>query len=159
MSEPLTLLGNNWEPGETVVITFGALPVAARMPAPPPVRVGPGGAGAMAPAALPARQLPGPLTVTAEPDGTFEASVIIEEVGSVLVTATGAESGTATLVVTVLPRPTQPPTSPPHDGDLPVTGTSLGGPIAVGAIAVVIGALLVLLTVAWRRRGGANSSH
>ncbi|WP_428965390.1 hypothetical protein [Micromonospora fluostatini] len=111
------------------------------------------------------------LTVVAGGDGRFTVSYRPELEGTYTFTATGLESGrTASTTLRVLPKPQPSPSKskdpghgdkPPHKGGwLPVTGDDAGTPLKVGGALVGVGAVLMLLTLAWRRnRLGAGSGN
>ncbi|KXK58498.1 hypothetical protein AWW66_29425 [Micromonospora rosaria] len=108
-----------------------------------------------------------PLVATTDGDGWFTISHTPHLHGTHTYTATGRVSGrTASVTLEVLPKPqpspsrsTSPSPKPPHKGGwLPVTGDDAGTPLKVGGALVGVGAVLMLLTLAWRRnRLGAGS--
>ncbi|ASW55138.1 hypothetical protein CIK06_14600 [Plantactinospora sp. KBS50] len=175
VGDPVTIVGDNYGANERVRLTFAVLPTAAGA-APAVAPAAPGGVGAMAPLAdgpdgwegsgspdwhdghdghdgyCRSNSLPSPITVTANAAGHFVTTVRICRVGSIQVTGTGLTTGsTATLVLTIEPR---------HHGDpLPVTGSSVGPQLTIGIAAVAVGALLILLTVAARRRRGRGAAR
>ncbi|MEU2610001.1 hypothetical protein ABZ570_00195 [Micromonospora sp. NPDC007271] len=158
LGETFTLHGSGFAPNETVEIdvSISALPVAA--PAEGTARRSDGSTVAMASVAyaqpLSAAPQPAPLefTVKANSSGSFTVTYRPNRPGRYTFTAEGETSGrTASATGIVLPpRPTKPPH---HDGHLPVTGSSLSTPMKLGGGLAGVGALLVLLSVAWRRRG------
>ena len=79
----------------------------------------------------------------ADADGAFIGEVTPQRVGLATITATGLDSGlSASVVITVLPA-----------GDaLPETGTGLWSMLRIGAAVLGAGALLVLISLVWRRR-------
>ncbi|GAB3391442.1 hypothetical protein GCM10027452_39040 [Micromonospora halotolerans] len=93
---------------------------------------------------------PAPTTfsATAAGDGTFTITYKPSRTGRHHFTATqGNQADDATGIV--LPaRPGR-----PGGGNLPVTGDSLGTPLKLGGGLAGAGAVLVLLSLAWRRRG------
>ncbi|MEU8261774.1 hypothetical protein AB0C02_14280 [Micromonospora sp. NPDC048999] len=160
LGHTFTLHGSGFAPDETVEIdvSISALPGAA--PAAGTARRGDGSTVAMAAVAyarpLDAQPEPAPLQfeVTADATGAFTVPYRPTEVGRYTFSATGESSGlTASATGTVLsPRAASP--SPSSGGGLPVTGSSLSTPLKIGVGLAGVGALLVLLSLAWRRRGG-----
>ncbi|MEU3455146.1 hypothetical protein ABZ671_16335 [Micromonospora sp. NPDC006766] len=163
LGQTFTLHGSGFAPGETVDIdvSISALPGAA--PAAGTARRGDGSTVALAPVAyarpLDAQPQPAPLhfKVVADATGAFTVKYRPTEVGRYTFTATGESSGrTASATGTVLPLAGTPSPSP-TGGGLPVTGSSLGTPLKIGVGLAGVGALLVLLSLAWRRRSGMGS--
>ncbi|MCG5439191.1 hypothetical protein [Micromonospora foliorum] len=146
LGETVVLTGTNFGPNETVDINVTVTPQAA--PAVAPARRSDGSTVAMAPVAY---QASAPLHFTAYTNGQgrFTKSYKPSVTGLLTFTATGRESGrTASTELRVLHKK-QP---------LPVTGDSLGTPMKLGGGLVGAGAIMLLLTLAWRRRqrfGGA----
>ncbi|GGM07426.1 MULTISPECIES: hypothetical protein [Micromonospora] len=135
----VTLTGAGFLPGETVVISVTVNPV------------------------LPS------ITVVADANGRFSVPYTPTIEGTYTFTAVGQTSGrTASTTLRVLPRPQPSPshTWPPHHGGkpphkggwLPVTGDNVGTPVKVGGGLVGAGAVLMLLTLAWRRRSRFGSA-
>ncbi|KAB1921903.1 hypothetical protein AB0J94_18330 [Micromonospora noduli] len=148
LGETVVLTGTNFGPNETVDITVTVTPQAAPAGGAAPARRSDGSTVAMAPVAY---QASAPLHFTAYTDaqGRFTKTYKPSVTGLLTFTATGRESGrTATTELRVLHKK-QP---------LPVTGDSLGTPMKLGGGLVGAGAVMLLLTLAWRRRqrfGGA----
>ncbi|MEV4825499.1 hypothetical protein [Micromonospora sp. NPDC049274] len=148
LGETVVLTGTGFGPNETVDIAVTVAPLAAPAAGQAPARRSDGTTVAMAPVAF---QASAPLTFTATTDaqGRFTKSYKPSVTGQLTFTATGRESGrTASTELRVLHRK-QP---------LPVTGDSIGTPIKLGGGLVGAGAIMLLLTLAWRRRqrfGGA----
>ncbi|MEU8169719.1 hypothetical protein AB0B97_24825 [Micromonospora sp. NPDC049004] len=148
LGETVILTGTGFGPNETVDHTVTFTPLGAPAAGKAPVRRSDGTTVAMAPVAY---QASAPLQFTAFTDaqGHFTKSYKPSVTGLLTFTATGRESGrTATAQLRVLDKK-QP---------LPVTGDSLGTPIKLGGGLVGAGAIMLLLTLAWRRRqrfGGA----
>ncbi|MEG3635346.1 hypothetical protein [Micromonospora palythoicola] len=150
IGETVILTGRNFGPNETVDIVVSVSPLAA--PAAGTARRSDGSTVAMAPVAF---QASAPLSFTARTnsDGVFTRRYTPSVTGLLTFTATGRESGrTASTQLRVLPK------KKPH---LPVTGSSLDTPMKVGGGLVAAGAVLLLGTLAWRRRnrfgaGGAS---
>ncbi len=157
LGETFTLRGRGFAPRETVAIdvSISAVPMAA--PAEGTARRSDGSTVAMAEVAY-AQPQPAPLhfTVTTDDAGNFTVTYRPTRPGRYTFTATGETSGrTASATGTVLqPRPTP---SPSGGGHLPVTGSSLSTPLKIGGGLAGAGALMVLLSLAWRRRFGADS--
>jgi len=109
-----------------------------------------GGGGGSVPEIVP---LPAVVVATTSADdaGNFSATVRLTRTGRATITATGSPSGlSASVTVRVLARA----------GGIPTTGASgerLGTMLAGGAGAVALGALLLWLTLARRRRPTAGS--
>ncbi|MFF0119531.1 hypothetical protein ACFYP0_01825 [Micromonospora arida] len=148
LGETVVLTGTGFGPNETVDHTVTVTPLAAPAGGAAPARRSDGSTVAMAPVAY---QASAPLNFTAFTDaqGRFTKSYKPSVTGLLTFTATGRESGrTASAELRVLPKK-QP---------LPVTGDSLGTPMKLGGGLVGAGAVMLLLTLAWRRRqrfGGA----
>ncbi|WP_433538904.1 hypothetical protein ACQPZK_15115 [Micromonospora sp. CA-249363] len=148
LGETVVLTGTGFGPNETVDISVTVTPLAAPAVGNAPARRSDGTTVAMAPVAY---QASAPLTFTAytNAQGRFTKSYKPSVTGLLTFTATGRESGrTATTELRVLHRK-QP---------LPVTGDSIGTPMKLGGGLVGAGAIMLLLTLAWRRRqrfGGA----
>ncbi|MET7863178.1 hypothetical protein ACWEOS_18865 [Micromonospora taraxaci] len=148
IGETVILTGTNFGPNETVDISVTVTPLAAPAGGQAPARRSDGSTVAMAPVAY---QASAPLNFTAftNAQGRFTKSYKPSVTGLLTFTAVGRESGrTASTELRVLPKK-QP---------LPVTGDSLGTPMKLGGGLVGAGAIMLLLTLAWRRRqrfGGA----
>ncbi|MDG4757951.1 hypothetical protein [Micromonospora sp. WMMD710] len=148
LGETVVLTGTGFGPNETVDIVVSVTPLAAPAAGQAPARRSDGTTVAMAPVAY---QASAPLSFTAFTDaqGRFTKSYKPSVTGLLTFTATGRESGrTASTELRVLHKK-QP---------LPVTGDSIGTPMKLGGGLVGAGAIMLLLTLAWRRRqrfGGA----
>ncbi|MGW0216568.1 hypothetical protein ACWDXH_19470 [Micromonospora chokoriensis] len=148
LGETVVLTGVGFGPNETVDISVTVTPLAAPAGGQAPARRSDGTTVAMAPVAY---QAGAPLNFTAytNAQGRFVKNYKPSVTGLLTFTAVGRESGrTATTELRVLPKK-QP---------LPVTGDSLGTPMKLGGGLVGAGAIMLLLTMAWRRRqrlGGA----
>ncbi|MEU8257450.1 hypothetical protein AB0C06_24640 [Micromonospora inaquosa] len=148
LGETVLLTGTGFGPNETVDISVTVTPMAAPAGGQAPARRSDGTTVAMTPVAY---QASAPLNFTAftNAQGRFTKSYRPSVTGLLTFTATGRESGrTATTELRVLHKK-QP---------LPVTGDSLGTPMKLGGGLVGAGAVMLLLTLAWRRRqrfGGA----
>ncbi|RQX13538.1 hypothetical protein DDE19_25450 [Micromonospora ureilytica] len=148
LGETVLLTGTGFGPNETVDISVTVTPLAAPAGGQAPARRSDGSIVAMTPVAY---QASAPLNFTAytNAQGRFTKSYKPSVTGLLTFTATGRESGrTATTELRVLHKK-QP---------LPVTGDSLGTPMKLGGGLVGAGAVMLLLTLAWRRRqrfGGA----
>ncbi|MEU5781724.1 hypothetical protein [Micromonospora lupini] len=142
LGETVILTGTGFGPNETVDHTVTVTPFAAPAAGKAPARRSDGTTVAMAPVAF---QASAPLQFTAftNAQGSFTKSYKPSVTGQLTFTATGRESGrTATAELRVLHKK-QP---------LPVTGDSIGTPIKLGGGLVGAGAIMLLLTLAWRRR-------
>ncbi|MFF0233216.1 hypothetical protein [Micromonospora sp. NPDC005254] len=142
LGETVILTGTNFGPNETVDITVTVTPIAAPAAGKAPARRSDGTTVAMAPVAY---QASAPLQFTAftNAQGGFTKSYKPSVTGLLTFTATGRESGrTASTELRVLHKK-QP---------LPVTGDSIGTPMKLGGGLVGAGAIMLLLTLAWRRR-------
>jgi hypothetical protein len=155
LGETFTLQGRGFVGGERVAIhvAISALPAAA--PAQGTARRSDGTSVAMATVSYSqAQPQPAPLDfeVTADGSGNFTVTYRPTRPGRYTFTATGVTSGrVATATGTVLPpRPTRPPH---HGGNLPVTGSSLSTPMKLGGGLAGAGVVLLLVSLAWRRRG------
>ncbi|RLP87774.1 MULTISPECIES: hypothetical protein [unclassified Micromonospora] len=148
LGETVVLTGTGFGPNETVDIVVSVTPLAAPAAGQAPARRSDGSTVAMAPVAY---QASAPLSFTARTNaaGQFTRSYRPSVTGLLTFTATGRESGrTASAELRVLHKK-QP---------LPVTGSSLSTPMKLGGGLVGAGAVMLLLTLAWRRRqrfGGA----
>ncbi|MET7467842.1 hypothetical protein ABZU22_24050 [Micromonospora sp. NPDC005222] len=152
VGETFTLSGSNFAQNETVQIAveISGRPVAA--PAEGAARRSDGSTVAMAPVAYtPGRAQPQPapttFTVTADASGNFTTTYRPDRPGRYTFTATGKRTASATGIV----RPPR-PTPSPHHGGLPVTGDSVGTPLKLGGGLAAAGAVLLLASMAWRRR-------
>ncbi|MGN9813486.1 hypothetical protein ACTMSW_29580 [Micromonospora sp. BQ11] len=140
------LVGTGFLPGETVVITYTSTAFAAGVGGADRARRSDGSTVAMAPVSF--QQAPGgrsgTLTATAGPDGTFSVPFTPQYPGKYRFTAVGQTSGkvaSATLIVLAKKQP-----------GLPVTGDSVGTPMKLGGGLIGAGAVMLLLSLAWRRR-------
>ncbi|PWR05678.1 hypothetical protein DKT68_25735 [Micromonospora acroterricola] len=142
LGETVVLTGTGFGPNETVDIVVTVTPLAAPAAGQAPARRSDGSTVAMRPVAY---QASAPLSFTAQTNaqGQFSRSYRPSVTGLLTFTATGRESGrTATTQLRVLDKK-QP---------LPVTGSSLSTPMKLGGGLVGAGAIMLLLTLAWRRR-------
>ncbi|PZF91599.1 hypothetical protein [Micromonospora deserti] len=141
--QTFAVTGTGFLPGEQVriVVSFeSAVPVAA--PLPGQARRSDGTTIAMAPVAARQPQPPAARIVTADAEGDFSTTYRLDSVGVYRFVATGLTSGrTASTTVTVRGAP-----------PLPVTGSSVGTPMKIGGGLVGAGAVLLLMTLAWRKR-------
>ncbi|MEU7752752.1 hypothetical protein AB0B57_29435 [Micromonospora sp. NPDC049101] len=148
LGETVVLTGTGFGPNETVDIVVTVAPLAAPAGGQAPARRSDGSTVAMAAVAYQA-SAPLNFTATTNAQGSFSKSYTPSVTGLLTFTATGRESGrTASTELRVLHKK-QP---------LPVTGDSIGTPMKLGGGLVGAGAVMLLLTLAWRRRqrlGGA----
>ncbi|WP_410809180.1 hypothetical protein [Micromonospora sp. 067-2] len=145
LGEPVTLIGTNFGPNETVDIVVTVNPLASARLDGQSARRSDGSTVALAAVAF-QRAAAFNLTATTDASGRFELTYRPETEGRFVFNATGRESGrTGTATLTVLRNAPQPP-------PLPVTGSSLDTPMKVGGGLVGAGALMLLLTLGWRRR-------
>ncbi|MFJ8203929.1 hypothetical protein [Micromonospora chalcea] len=155
LGETFTLRGSNFGPNETVRIDVAISGLPAAAPADGSARRSDGSTVAMAPVAYtPNRAQPQPapttFTVTTDANGNFTVTYRPTRPGRYTFTATGLTSGRiASATGTVLPPR---PTKSPHHGGLPVTGDSIGTPLKLGGGLAAAGAVLLLASMAWRRR-------
>ncbi|GAB3069947.1 hypothetical protein [Micromonospora schwarzwaldensis] len=156
LGETFTLKGSGFQPLETadIDVSISDLPMAA--PAEGTARRSDGSTVAMAAVSytstLTAPQAaPTHFTVTVDANDDFTVTYRPTRVGRHTFTATGRTSArTASTTGTVFPvRPTRPPH---HGGHLPVTGGSIGTPLKFGGGLAGAGAVLLLASLAWRRR-------
>ncbi|WP_328852562.1 hypothetical protein OG994_06770 [Micromonospora globbae] len=144
LGDTVNLIGERFGPRETVDIVVTVTPLAAPAANQAPARRSDGTTVAMAPVAY---QASAPLRFTARTngDGKFTRRYKPSVTGLLTFTATGRDSErTATAQLQVRGQ-AQPPA-------LPVTGDSLGTPMKIGGGLAGAGAVLLLLTFAWRRR-------
>ncbi|WP_433280829.1 hypothetical protein [Micromonospora sp. CA-244673] len=145
-----TLKGTGFTAGEVRFdVEISGNPNAA--PAQGTVRRSDGSAVAMSAVAYQQPQpAPTAFTVTARDDGTFTVTYKPSRTGRHHFTAT---QGNRTDDATGIVYPTRPHRPPHGGGNLPVTGDSLSTPVKLGGGLAGAGAVLVLLSLAWRRRG------
>ncbi|MCZ7437262.1 hypothetical protein O7598_12715 [Micromonospora sp. WMMC241] len=156
--QTFTLRGRGFGPNELVSIHVSRtnLPIAA--PAEGTARRSDGSTVAMSTVAYIPNAAPQPaptdFTVRADANGNFTTTYRPTRTGRYTFTATGQTTGrTASTTGTVLPkRPPHPPRPPHHGGHLPVTGGSIGTPLKLGGGLAGAGAVLLLASLAWRRR-------
>ena len=145
LGETVTLFGRGWlveERPERVRIEVSSRPLANAMSA---VRGSNGDRLAMTPVAYrPTRDERDIPTFTAREDGTFEVTYKPRRTGHFTFVAIGESGRTDTAQVTVTGRR--------GGGHLPVTGASTSTPMKVGGGLVAAGAVLLLMTLAWRQR-------
>ncbi|MCP3787205.1 hypothetical protein NLX85_27960 [Micromonospora sp. A3M-1-15] len=149
LGETFTLEGEGFAPGTvTINVTITGNPNAAPAGS---VRRSDGSVVAMAAVAYQQPQsAPTTFTVTADAEGDFTATYKPTRTGRHVFTATqGTEEDSATGIV----LPQRPGRPPQGGGNLPVTGDSIGTPLKLGGGLAGAGAVLVLLSLAWRRRG------
>ncbi|MFG2164367.1 hypothetical protein [Micromonospora chersina] len=150
LGETFTLRGEGFAPGTvTINVTITGNPNAAPAGS---ARRSDGSAVAMTAVAYQQPQsAPTTFTVTANDEGEFTTTYRPSRTGRHVFTAVqGTEEDSATGIV--LPaRPDRP--GRPGGGHLPVTGDSVGTPLKLGGGLAGAGAVLVLLSLAWRRRG------
>ncbi|MFC4017010.1 hypothetical protein ACFOW4_03495 [Micromonospora sp. GCM10011542] len=151
LGETVVLTGTGFGPNEIVDIVVSVTPLGAPAAGQAPAPRSDGSAVAMAPVAYRA-SAPSSFTAYTDAHGRFTKKYKPSVTGLLTFTATGRESNrTATTQLRVLDKK-QPP--------LPVTGDSIGTPMKLGGGLVGAGAIMLLLTLAWRRRqrfGGAAS--
>ncbi|MER7334441.1 MULTISPECIES: hypothetical protein [unclassified Micromonospora] len=148
VGQTCTLIGTGWTPGETVVITVGTTPLAAAVPGVEQARRSNGELVAMAPVSYQQAPQPNPRRweVTADGEGNFRTTYTPRHHGTYTFRAEGETSDrVATATLTVLKKDSP---APP----LPVTGDSLSTPMKFGGGLVGAGAVLLLLSLAWRKR-------
>ena len=147
VGNPVQLTGTGFLPGETVNISYTTTSFGASAPGGDRARRSDGAVVAMAPVSFQQAAKPHPsgtLVATAGSDGTFSVSFTPQYPGKYKFTAVGQTSGklaTATLIVLRKKAPA-----------LPVTGDSLGTPMKLGGGLVGAGAVMLLLSLAWRKR-------
>ncbi|MEE6259733.1 hypothetical protein [Plantactinospora sonchi] len=141
-----TVFGSGFGGNELVRLDFATSPLAAPARGAQPAGEGSGGVGAMDPLVRQAPTVytdPTTITVRANATGEFSVRVKFTRQQTVVITGTGLTTGrVATTTVTIVRG--QPP--------LPVTGSETGSQITLGATLLIVGALLVLIAVAWRRK-------
>ncbi|MGK5519456.1 hypothetical protein ACSNN9_08875 [Micromonospora sp. URMC 107] len=140
------LIGSGWAPGETVIITVSTSPLAAAVPGADQARRSNGEMVAMAPVSFQRAPQPSPrtLTVTADGLGNFRTTYTPRHPGTYTFRAEGQTfHRVATATLTVLKK---------HAPPLPVTGDSLSTPMKFGGGLVGAGAVLLLLSLVWRKR-------
>ncbi|MEU7998211.1 hypothetical protein AB0B83_23155 [Micromonospora sp. NPDC049060] len=146
VGQTATLIGRGWGPGETVIITVSTSPLAAAVPGADQARRSDGEIVAMAPVSFQQAPQPNPRTleVTADDDGYFRTTYTPRHHGTYTFRAEGQTyHRVATATLTVLKKHTPP---------LPVTGDSLSTPMKFGGGLVGAGAVLLLLSLVWRKR-------
>ncbi|MEV4662916.1 hypothetical protein AB0J85_13290 [Micromonospora echinofusca] len=146
VGQTATLIGSGWTPGETVIITVSTSPLAAAVPGAEQARRSNGEMVAMAPVSLQRAPQPSPSTivVTADGAGNFRTTYTPRHPGRYTFRAVGQTSDqVATATLTVLKK---------HAPPLPVTGDSLSTPMKFGGGLVGAGAVLLLLSLVWRKR-------
>ncbi|MGC4808287.1 hypothetical protein [Micromonospora sp. DT233] len=150
-----TITGAGFGPNETVEITVTVAPLAAGPRDQAPTRRSDGSTVALAPVAY---QAAAPLVFTAQANGAgrFSVAYTPSVVGRLTFTAVGLTSHlTASATISVLschsPQPTR--------SGLPVTGDSVGTPLALGGGLLGIGVVLTLAGLAWRRRRMESGSN
>ncbi|MFG3698248.1 hypothetical protein ACGF5C_10065 [Micromonospora sp. NPDC047620] len=147
VGQTATLIGTGWTPGETVVITAGTAPLAAPVLGTEQARRSNGEMVAMAPVSFQQAPQPNPRRweVTADDEGEFRTTYTPRHHGTYTFRAVGESSEkVATATLTVLKKHSPAP--------LPVTGDSLSTPMKFGGGLVGAGAVLLLLSLVWRKR-------
>ncbi|MCW3842576.1 hypothetical protein ONA70_20975 [Micromonospora yasonensis] len=156
LGEIFTLHGSGFDPDEEVQIHVDISGPPEAAPAQGTARRSDGTTVAMAAVSYSqdyGKPAPVDFEVTADGKGKFTVTYKPHRPGRYTFTATGEESDrTATATGIVLP-PKKPHKPPKHDGHLPVTGASMGTPMKLGGGLVGTGALLLLGSLVWRRRG------
>ncbi|RLK25977.1 hypothetical protein DER29_3994 [Micromonospora sp. M71_S20] len=146
VGQTVTLIGSGWGPGETVIITVSTSPLAAAVPGADQARRSNGEMVAMAPVSFQRAPQPSPrtLTVVADALGNFRTTYTPRHHGTYTFRAEGQTfDRVATATLTVLKK---------HAPPLPVTGDSLSTPMKFGGGLVGAGAVLLLLSLVWRKR-------
>ncbi|MFG1891385.1 hypothetical protein ACGFIR_26375 [Micromonospora sp. NPDC049051] len=147
VGQTATLIGRGWKSGETVIITVSTSPLAAAVPGADQARRSNGEMVAMAPVSFQRAPQPNPRTleVTADDNGYFRTTYTPRHHGTYTFRAEGQTPPrqVATATLTVLKK---------HTPGLPVTGDSLSTPMKFGGGLVGAGAVLLLLSLVWRKR-------
>ncbi|MCM0673938.1 hypothetical protein NCC78_04360 [Micromonospora phytophila] len=142
VGETVQLVGTGFAPNEFVDISVSITPLAVAAPA-DRARRSNGETVAMAPVSF-QRAPYTTIEARADGNGSFTVSFTPRRPGKYTFTAVGRSSGkVATAVLTVLKK---------HQPPLPVTGSSLSTPLKVGGGLVGAGAVLLLMTLVWRKR-------
>ncbi|MGN9778490.1 hypothetical protein ACTMS0_22380 [Micromonospora sp. H33] len=146
------LLGRNWTPGANITIAVSCSPRATAMSG---ARRADGERVAMVPVSFARQPVTDQIQVTADENGRFSVNYTPRHPGRCFFTATGGgESDTAS--VTILPKKKKHDKKDDKKDDdkkhLPVTGASTSTPMKVGGGLVGVGAVLLLMTFAWRQR-------
>lgn len=155
LGQTVTLTGTGFAPNEIVdhVVAITGLPAAA------PARLSDGTGVQLTAVGYVQAPQPAPrdFSVQADAAGSYTVQYRPTEVGVHRFTATGRTSGRSDDAVLTVRKAG--PTRPPHHGggNLPVTGASLSTPMKLGGGLAGAGAVLVLLSLAWRRRFGTGS--
>ncbi|MFI6327257.1 hypothetical protein ACIBBG_03060 [Micromonospora chersina] len=149
LGETFTLRGEGFEAGPvTINVTITGNPNAAPAGS---VRRSDGSAVAMTAVAYQQPQsAPTTFTVTANAEGEFTVTYRPSRTGRHVFTAI---QGTLEDSATGIVLPARPDRPGRPGGHLPVTGDSVGTPLKLGGGLAGAGAVLVLLSLAWRRRG------
>jgi hypothetical protein len=94
-------------------------------------------------------------SATANANGDWSTTITLEQTGVATITATGAPSGVqrTTIVRVVSDLPLEDGDGGGGEDGLPITGTRLTTAIVLGTVTVVVGAVLLWLPIALRRRG------
>jgi hypothetical protein len=137
VGETVTVFGSGYGANDTVTVT--TVTNTALRPA----------GSAMVPVAYEAAQRRAAVVVIADANGDFSVQLTLDQIGNVVITASGLPSGSvASVTVRVLPR------------GLPVTGQN-GGPLRIaliGSAVAAVGVVLVVLVRSRRRRAGIHSA-
>ncbi|SCL71767.1 hypothetical protein [Micromonospora peucetia] len=146
VGQTATLIGSDWTPGGTVTITVSTSPLAAAVPGADQARRSNGETVAMAPVSFQRAPQPNPTRweVVADGDGEHRSTYTPREPGTYTFRAVGeTPDQVATATLTVLKK---------HQAPLPVTGDSMSTPLKFGGGLVGAGAVLLLLSLVWRKR-------
>ncbi|MEU6075027.1 hypothetical protein [Micromonospora sp. NPDC047074] len=146
VGQTTALIGSGWMPGETVEITVSTSPLAAGVPGADRARRSNGDTIAMVPVSFHQAPQPNPryLEVTADSEGKFRTTYTPRHHGTYTYRAEGETSRrVATATCVVLKK---------HETPLPVTGSSLSTPMKFGGGLVGAGAVLLLVSLVWRKR-------
>jgi hypothetical protein len=157
VGETTRIICNGFTPSSTVQIDVSTLPQAAGLSVQQGQRRGDGGAPAMVPVAYQPEEpvYSGPhFTVQTDAEGHYSGLYRPTEAGRYMITAIDPSGRSVSATLTVLAAsPSPKPSDDDHDGGLPVTGSSLSTPLAIGGGLVGVGVVLMLAGLAWRNRG------
>ncbi|MET8907999.1 hypothetical protein [Micromonospora sp. NPDC004551] len=151
LGETFTIRAEGFLPGAVAItVAISGNPNAA--PAQGSVRRSDGSAVAMTAVAYQQPQpAPTAFSATADDNGEFTITYRPTRTGRHTFTATQGNRVDSATGIVLPARPDRP--GRPGGGNLPVTGDSLGTPVKLGGGLAGAGAVLVLLSLAWRRRG------
>jgi hypothetical protein len=123
-----------------------------------------GPSGLRSTAALAALATPSSLTTTADADGAFAVPITFDRIGTFNLRASGATSGrTASLDIKVLSAgstiPAVTPAAAVDSSGLAYTGSSIAGPLTVGAASLIVGLGLLFFgtRLVIRRKHGTSA--